>query len=229
MLKRIDFVKRRRDEGRSLNKTVREVVALTRQHGIDLRAILAEASAKQSEEERRLTECLQESVLPLFVNLAGQPDRIGSCVLVRMESQFYAFTAAHAIQDAGSATLYAPSEGKGGKLRPLPPYRAHLKFSAGRNDLDMGVLALSAGQLGAFEHRNFLGAGEVDLDDRPDDRSLESFYLVPGYSASKTQLHVSKAQRHIYQQSFRCSTNPVEAAEYRQEQNVTSRSHLARL
>ena len=222
MAKRIDFVKQRRDQGRSLSSAVREITAMVEpvahQHGINLQAILDEASARKEEEKRLLTERLQESVVPLFIYRDGQPDRIGSCVLVGLDSEFYAFTAAHVIRDAGSATLFAPSEGRGGKLQPLPPCTAHLKSSGGANDLDVGVLALAARHLGAFQHHVFLAGAEIDQEDQPDDQDdLRSFYFVLGYSASRTQVKISKAERRIHQQSFRFSTQPVDAAEYLQE------------
>jgi hypothetical protein len=222
MSKRIDFAKERRDQGRSLSRAVRELTAiiepLTHQHGIHLQRILNEASARKEGEKRLLTDRLQESVVPLFIYRDGQPDRIGSCVLVRLDSEFYAFTAAHVIREAGSATLFAPSEGRGGKLQPLPPCTAHLESSGGANDLDVGVLALAARRLGAFQHHAFLGDAEIDQEDQPDDQDdLRSFYFVLGYSASRTQMKVSKAERRIHQQSFRFSTQPVDAAEYLQE------------
>jgi hypothetical protein len=71
--------------------------------------------------------------------------------------------------------------------------------------------------IGAFEQHTFLADEEIDIDDRPDDQGFESFYFVLGYSASRTQVKVSRARRHIHQQSFRCSTSPVDAAEYVQE------------
>jgi hypothetical protein len=222
MSKRIDFAKKRRDQGRSLRSAVREITAmmkpLAHQQGTDLQTILDEASARKEEEERLLTEHLQESVVPLFIYRDGQPDRIGSCVLVRLDSESYAFTAAHVIGDASSATLFAPSEGRGGKLQPLPPCTAHLKSSAGTNDLDVGVLALAARHLGAFQHHVFLAGAEIDQEDQPDDEDdVRSFYFVLGYSASRTQVKISKAERRIHQQSFRFSTQPVDAAEYLQE------------
>jgi hypothetical protein len=222
MLKRIDFAKERRDQGRSLSSAVRELTAmmepLAHQHGIDLQTILDEALARKEEEKRLLTERPQESMVPLFIYRDGQPDRIGSCVLVRLDSEFYAFTAAHVIRDAGSATLFAPSEGRGGKLQPLPPCTAHLKSSGGAHDLDVGVLALAARHLGAFQHHVFLAGPEIDQEDQPDDQDdLRSFYFVLGYSASRTQVKISKAERRIHQQSFRFSTQPVDAAEYLQE------------
>jgi hypothetical protein len=151
MSKRIDFAKQRRDQGRSLISAVREIKAtmepIAHQSGIDLRAILNEGAARKEKEKQLLTERLQESVVPLFIYRDGQPDRVGSCVLVRSDSQFYAFTAAHVIRDAGSAKLFAPSEGRGGKLQPLPPYTAHLKSSRGNNDsvYKTGALARSVG------------------------------------------------------------------------------------
>ena len=222
MSKRIDFAKKRRDEGRSIRSAVQKLAAsiqpVANEQGIDLQARINEASARKSEEKRLLAERLQESVVPLFVSdPTGQPERIGSCVLVRLDSDFFAFTAAHVIRDAASATLLAPSEGKGGKLLPLPPCTAHLKSSGRDNDLDVAVLVLPTRQRGPFQQRVFLAGTEIDQDDRPDDRGLESFYFVLGYSASRTQVKVSRAQLRIHQRSFHCSTSPVGAAEYLQE------------
>jgi len=228
--KRIDFAKERRAQGRSLHTAVRELARLiepvAQEHGIDLQARLKEASARKSGERRLLAERLQESVVPLFIGDSdGQPDRIGSCVLVRLDSDFFAFTAAHVIRDAASARLFAPSEGRGGKLLPLPPCTAHLSFPGRHNDLDVGVLVLPARQLGPFQQRVFLAGTEIDQNDRPDDQGLGSFYFVLGYSASRTQVKVSRAQRHIHQRSFHYSTNPVDAAEYLQEE-VSQADHV---
>ena len=228
--KRIDFAKERRAQGRSLNNAVRKLVPLiqplAQQHGIDLQTRLNETSARKSEERRLLAERLQESVVPLFIGGSdGQPDRIGSCVLVRLDSEFYAFTAAHVIRDSGSAKLFAPSEGRGGKLLPLPPCAAYLISSGSHNDLDVGVLVLPARQLGPFQQRVFLAGTEIDQNDRPDDQGFASFYFVLGYSASRTQMKVSRAERHIHQQSFHCSTNPVGAGEYLQE-GISQADHV---
>ena len=90
MPKRIDFAKERRAQGRSLDTVVRKLARLiqpiAQQHGIDLQARLSEASARKSEEQRLLAERLQESVVPLFIGGRDGPDRIGSCVLVRLDS-----------------------------------------------------------------------------------------------------------------------------------------------
>jgi hypothetical protein len=230
MSKRVDFAKERRAQGRSLSAGVRELAALmeplANQQGIDLEARLNEASVRKSEEQRLLAERLQESVVPLFICDSGaQPERIGSCVLVRLDSDFFAFTAAHVVRDADAALLLAPSEGRGGKLLPLPPCTAHLNSSGGSNDLDVGVLVLPADKLGPFRHHVFLESSEIDQDDRPDDQGLTSFYFVLGYSASRTQVKTSKTRRHIHQQSFHRSTHPVAAAEYLQE-GVSEADHI---
>jgi hypothetical protein len=230
MSRRIDFAKKRRVDGRSLSKAVRDITELVKpfaqQRGIDLEALLDQASARRSNAKRLLAERLQESVVPLFTgDRGGHPERIGSCVLVRVDSDFFAFTAAHLIRDADSATLFAPAEGRGGKLLPLPPCTAHLSPSRTGIDLDVGVLVLPASQLGPFNRRVFLAGNEIDRNDRPDDQQSASFYFVLGYSASRTQVKVSRAKRHITQRSFHCSTYPVEPAEYFQEK-VSQADHI---
>lgn len=221
MSKRVDFAKERKTQGRSLSAAVSELAALMRPlakaQGIDLQERLREGAARRSKEQRLLAERLQDPVAPLFIDNGAGPDRIGSCVLVRLDSDFFAFTAAHVVRDIGSARLLAPSEARGGKLLPLPPCTAHLNSSGRDDDLDVGVLVLPAGQLGPFAQRVFLAGTDIDQDDRLDDQAPASFYFVLGYSASRTQVKVSHAKRQIHQQSFHCSTSPVEAAEYEQE------------
>jgi hypothetical protein len=125
MTKRIDFARVRRLQGRSLRSTVQEIADLVQplavEQGVDFRTRLAEGRAQRAEEKRLLAERLQESVVPLFIANGRGPERIGSCVLVRFDSKFFAFTAAHVVRDAGPARLLAPSKGTGGKLLPLPP------------------------------------------------------------------------------------------------------------
>ena len=203
------------------------VQPLAEQQGIDLKAGIEEASARTADEQRLLAERLQESVAPLFIGDSnGQPDRIGSCVLVRLDSEFFVFTAAHVIHGAGEARLFAPSEGSGGKLQPLPPCTTHLRSSGGDDDLDVAVLSLPAHQLGCFQQRVFLSGNEIDQDDRPDDLGRASFYFVLGYSASTTQVQVSTAKRHIHQRSFHCRTGPVAPAEYLTER-LSLADHIA--
>jgi hypothetical protein len=221
MSKRVDFAKKRKTQGRSFSAAVSEITALmqplAKAQGVDLQERLKEGAAQRSDEQRLLAERLQDPVVPLFIDDGAGPDRIGSCVLVRLASDFFAFTAAHVVRDVGSALLLAPSEARGGRLLPLPPCTAHLNSSGRDNDLDVGVLVLPAGQLGPFTQRVFLAGTDIDQDDLPDDQAPASFYFVLGYSASRTQVKVSHAERQIHQQSFHCTTSPVEASEYEQE------------
>jgi hypothetical protein len=189
---------------------------LAEQQGVDLQAILNEAAARKEEERQRLAERLQESVVPLYVgDDRGRPGVIGSCVLVRLDSGFFAFTAAHVIRDAGSSRLWAPSEGTGGKLSPLPQCTAHLGPSKNNNDLDVGVIVLPAG---AFAQRVFLTGAEIDEEDQPDDTDPAAFYFVLGYPASRARVKVPNAARHIDQKSFHFATSCVAPAEYLQEE-----------
>jgi hypothetical protein len=211
MSKRTDFPKKRRELGRALNAIDRELAGL-----LGLETKWREASAREGGERRLLAQRLKESVVPLYIHRGRVPEGIGSCVLVRLDSDLYAFTAAHVLRDAGDAQLFAPPEGKGGKLRPLPRYTEHLCSSGNRNDLDVAVLVLPASELGPFQQRVFLVGAEIDQDDRPDDQAGESFYFVVGYPASRTQIKVSGL--HIDQRLFQFATHPVlDAAEYEHE------------
>ena len=115
-----NFSRKRKKAVRGFSALVDMLVAISKplagQPGIELQARLDEALMRRAEEQQLLAERLQRSVLPLFIeDDEGRPDRIGSCVLARLDSSYYAFTAAHVIRDAGSWRLLAPA---GGKLRP---------------------------------------------------------------------------------------------------------------
>ena len=228
-MKRRDFARERRLEGRALTKAVRELAALAvpsaAEQGIDLQARLREGAAERERGRQRLAERLQQSVVPLFItDDCPRPRRIGSCVLVRLETEYYAFTAAHVIEEIGSSRVWAPSTAAGGKLLSLPGCTAHL--SPAGSLLDVGVLVLTSDNLGPFQEHVFLGDWDIDQDDRPDDRVLgPSFYFVLGYSASRTQVNVSKAEHRIFQKSFHCVTSPVMPAEYVAE-DVAEEDHI---
>ncbi len=228
-MRRRDFARERRLEGRALTKAVRDLAALAvplaAEQGVDLQARLCEGAAERQSQRQRLAERLQNSVVPLFVtDDSPRPRRIGSCVLVRLETRYYAFTAAHVIEEIGSSRVWAPSTGAGGKLLPIPACTAHL--SPQGSHLDVGVLVLSPEKFGPFQERVFLADKDIDQDDRPDDRKLgPSFYLVLGYSASRTQVAVSQGEHRIFQKSFQCATSPVRPAEYAAE-DVAPEDHI---
>ena len=230
MPKRIDFRKERRIQGRLLTLGTEKLEALAqalaREQNIDLTARLHELSTQRALEQKLLANRLRESVVPLFIgNDRGYPERIGSCVLARLDAEFFAFTAAHVIRASSGAPLFAPSEGCGGKLLPLPPCTAHLSPSDCAEDLDVAVLPLAPDRLGCFQRRVFL-SGEIDQRDQPDEHDRSAFYFVMGYSASRTQVRVNRTQRRIHQRSFHCRTNPICAAEYVQER-LSQADHIA--
>jgi hypothetical protein len=223
----VNLAQQRKAQARALSASIDQLVALSQpladQQGIDLQALLDQAEARSAEEQQQLAERLQESVLPLFVHDdRGCPSLLGSCVLVRLDSDYYAFTAAHVLRDAGSAQLWAPPRGKGEKLLRLQWSAAYLTPAAVSHDLDVGVLALPASALGAFEQRVFLNGLGVDEDDQPDDGGLTSFYFVLGYPASRTQVKVSHQTRLINVKSFSSTTSAVAAGEYLQESLLQS-------
>jgi hypothetical protein len=224
----MDFAQKRRTEGRSASAAVEDIIALLKpiaaQAGVDLQGRLEEAAAQKEVERRELAERLQRAVMPLFKYHRGYPGTLGSCVLVRLDSTCYAFTAAHVLRDAGDAPLWFPPQGQGEKFLSLP-WRADLTLLVDRGGLDIGVLMLPASTLGAFEHRVFLTGSEIDPGDQQDEAGLTSFYYVLGYSGSRTQAKVSAKTRQIKQRSFHVSSFIVSAPEYARE-NLSRSDHI---
>jgi len=225
----MDFAQKRRTEGRSASAAVEDIIALLKpiaaQAGVDLQGRIEEAAAQSEVESRAVAERLHRAVMPLFIYRRGYPGALGSCVLVRLDSTCYAFTAAHVLRDAGDAPLWFPPRGEGEKFLLLPR-SAGLTLLVDSGGLDIGVLMFPASTLGAFEHRVFLAGSEIDPGDQPDETELTSFYYVLGYSGSRTQVKVSPKTRRIKQQSFQVSTFTVSAAEYSRE-NLSQSDHLA--
>jgi hypothetical protein len=225
MLEQTNFAAQRRADARAFRTFVDTLVAVSRpfaeQEGLDLQARLDEAAVRRAEERRQLAERTQRCVLPLFVEDAqGRPNRIGSCVLVRLHSDHYAFTAAHVLRQAGTSRLGAPA---GGTLLPLPWSAAWM--SSNGDIRDIGVLALPASTLGVFDQCVFLSGREIDENDLPDDDTLTSFYFVLGYPASRRQTKISHQAHQVRLKSFHCDTSPVDAAEYVHE-NLPQADHV---
>jgi hypothetical protein len=224
----MDFAQKRRTEGRTASAAVEDIIALLKpiaaQQGVDLQGRLEEAAAQKEVGRRHLAERLQRAVMPLFKYHRGYPGTIGSCVLVRLDSTCYVFTAAHVLRDAGDAPLWFPPRGEGEKFLRLPQ-SAGLALLADRSGLDVGVLILPANTLSAFEHRVFLTGSEIDPGDQQDEAGLTSFYYVLGYSGSRTQAKVSAKTRQINQRSFQVSTFIASAPEYARE-NLSQSDHI---
>src|ERR1700730_7831496 len=161
----MNLAQQRRAQAQALSSSIDRLQALVQsiaEPGMDLQSLLDEAAARRAEEKRQVAERLQESVLPLFIHDdRGRPTLLGSCVLVRRDSNYYALTAAHVLRDAGSAQLWAPPRGKGEKFLRLPWSAAYLTPAAFSHDLDVGVLALPACAPGALDQGAFLNGLEV--------------------------------------------------------------------
>jgi hypothetical protein len=76
----------------------------------------------------------------------------------------------------------------------------------------------AARQLGPFQERVFLAGTEIDQNDRLDGQGPPHSISFSAIPALGTQAKVSRTERHIHQRSFHRSTNPVDAAEYLQEE-----------
>jgi hypothetical protein len=84
-----NLAKKRKAEARALSAVVDDLVAMAapaaKLQGIDLEAQLAQAAVRRAEDRQRLAERLRECVAPLFIDYdRGRPERLGSCVLVRL-------------------------------------------------------------------------------------------------------------------------------------------------
>jgi hypothetical protein len=187
--------------------------------GIDLQARMDEAAAQRENQLQQLVERLHQSVLPLFkADERGRPDMIGSCVLVELDSNYYAFTAAHVMQDAGSADLGIAA---GGEVVPLPWTASSMTLGGD----DVGVFLLHASVLDVLEQTVFLGGHAIDEQGMPDDTAFTSSYIVLGYPASRRQTKISHPTRQVRLRSFHCTTSPVDLVVYLQE-NLSRSDHV---
>lgn len=184
-----------------------------------LNEIRKQALAQSVERGRLLANRFARSVLPLFIpDDAGRPARLGSCVLVMVDGHPFAFTAGHAIMEAGDSLLHVGT-GPKGKLRPLPcPKGFRSPEPKGGLDFDVGILPLSKSRLAPFSAWSFFRASDVDENDRPNHLAFgQNSYFVFGYSASRSQVKVHHQRRHIDQSTFQFTGLPEPPATYIRE------------
>lgn len=103
-------------------------------------SIRADAQSRSEERSTRLAHRLIRSVLPLFVmDERDHLERIGTCVMVRVDSQLFLLTAGHVLTDAGTKQLWAIS-GPKGRTIGLP---SGISVSHDRDtEIDVGVIPL---------------------------------------------------------------------------------------
>jgi hypothetical protein len=184
---------------------------------VDLAAILQNAAAATAKRGYDLAERLKQTVLPLYLqDERERPWPFGSCVLVRVEGRFYAFTAGHVLQKVGALSLWAPA--LNGKLEVLPCTRGFVRRNKNPlKDLDMGLIPLHASCLGPFDGYCFLDETEIDEEGNASYAILRNFYMVMGYPCSPGQSKTNYPGLKLNPKSFQLHTNPPLADLYEQE------------
>ena len=172
---------------------------------------LQTASKVRAEQRAALVERLKKSVLPLHTpNERGRPMALASCVLARVGSNFYAFTAGHVLQSEERIWLWTAAAGQ---LVLLP---SQVGYERDSNGLDLGIIPLRRRDLGPFDHCIFLSGADIAEGDQSAN-IFEAFNLVVGYPASRSQAKVSYDERKIHHVLFNLSTSQPPAEAYARE------------
>ena len=129
-------------------------------------------------------------VRPLVATIDGRHSLVGSCVLVRLGSEVFLFTAAHVLDEPslllGLPTRFVALEGQA--LTSTPP------AGKGREDdrSDVGVVCVASGLHGVLGETQVLSSSELDVDDRATPDVPTKHYLVIGYPASRATFNVAR-------------------------------------
>lgn len=172
-------------------------------------------------EDSTLPLRIRRSVIQLFLpSQNDRPDPIGSAVLVDIDGNPFAFTAAHVLALAAGHPFWSP-EGPNEKLAVLPVENAWQT-----EKLDIAVMPLMRMRLEGFGEYTFLnGPNEIDETDRPDDHSLHCYYNIFGWPASRSQTKVNHIDRHVSSDPFHLTASPVRADVYT-KQGASSDDYL---
>lgn len=187
-------------------------------------SIRAESQSRSEERSTRLAHRLIRSVLPLFVvDERDHLERIGTCVMVRVDSQLFLLTAGHVLTEAGTKQLWAIS-GPKGRTIGLP---SGISVSHdGDTEIDVGVIPLPENALLSF----FEGCTPIEESEINEDYVVEhgigrnSIYLI-GYSASNSQVRVNHADKTVCQTSFQF-TGLTEIEEVYRRESLSVAHHL---
>jgi hypothetical protein len=184
---------------------------------VDLAAVLQYTATATAKRKHDLAERLKRTVLPLYLqDERERPWPFASCVLVKVEGRFYAFTAGHVLEKVGALSLWAPA--LNGKLELLPCTGGFIKRSKNPlKDLDIGLIPLHASSLGPFDGYAFLDETEIDKEGNASYAFLSNFYMVMGYPCSPGQSKVDYPALKLNPKSFQLDTNPPDADLYEQE------------
>ena len=129
-------------------------------------------------------------VRPLVATSDGRHCLAGSCVLVRLGSEVFLFTAAHVLDEPslllGLQARFVRLEGEA--IKSMPP------ADKGREDdsADVGIVRLASGLHGALGDTQVLSSAELDVDDRATPELPTQHYLVIGFPGSRATFNVAR-------------------------------------
>jgi hypothetical protein len=140
------------------------------------------------------------SVLPVFTHERDRPERIGTCLLIRLEGHAFVLTAAHVIDDV-QRTKRRFTVAVGGTLFAIQRDRF---VTRPEDPTDIGVIPLRRPLVELFSARGaqFLAAEEIDETDRAEGtdivNTLAYTYFALGFPASRSQSRIQHAQKKIH-------------------------------
>lgn len=186
-------------------------------------AIRAESQSRSEERSSRLANRLIRSVLPLFVmDERDHLERIGTCVMVRVDARLFLLTAGHVLADAGTRQLWAIS-GPRGRTIGLP--NGTSVSHDGDTEIDVGVIPLPPNALSFFDGCTPIEESEINESYVVDQGiGKNSIYLI-GYSASNSQVRVNHADKTVRQTSFQF-TGLAEIEEVYRRESLSVLHHL---
>lgn len=169
---------------------------------IDPRVKLAiHAFQKQMERALCVPQRVEDAVLPTYWTLKSKtrPEQVGSGVVVRIEKEFFIFSASHIFDDIGSYALLV-STGDGSKLAALTGDRfSSKKGPSGTHaddPIDASVFHIQSGITNKIKEVA-LTLEDFDLS-QPDESS--SVHMAAGFRVKKsnTQGNISKSKRECF-------------------------------
>lgn len=166
------------------------------------------------------------SVLPVFTREDERPERLGTCVLARIDGYPFIVTAAHVLHDiqriAGRFTVAV-----GGHLFGLESDQ----FGTRQDDrADVGLIPMPSEAAAIFvEHGGrFLDDQMIDESEKADGQDilnmLANTYLVVGFSASKSQTRIHHGAKEIRAKAFAARLTLAPTNEY--PEGLSSDHHM---
>ena len=144
------------------------------------------------------------AILPVFNNERERPERVGTCVLIRVHDHAFVVTAAHVIDDIqGSTGRFTVAIG--GKLITIHRDRF---VTPPQDAADVGLVPLRPPVVNAFLQSGglFLDGDSIDENEKADGKdvlnTLAHTYFAVGFPASRSQSRIHHAQRKIHVKTY---------------------------